>query len=296
MKAIVSGLINIETNVAVREFPIQYFPIDYPFFGVESSVGGVGYNIAKALTVLGDEVDFYSFTGDDLAARTIFSELERCRIDSSHIKKELQATPASVVLHDTTGRRQIYCDLKDIQDKSYRSGEVFQPADICILCNINFNRELLKTVKETGTRIATDVHVLSDLEDEYNRDFMEMADILFLSDERLPCEAEEFILRLADRYPSRVIVMGRGSKGVTYFDRTEGKVSTMPAVQLGNIVNTVGAGDALFSSFLHYYIAGREIRDALLRAQVFAALKIQSNGAANGFVTEETIERTLSTL
>ena len=52
MKILVSGLLNIETTVAVKEFPINYYPIDYPFFGVNSGVGGVGYNIAKALFVL----------------------------------------------------------------------------------------------------------------------------------------------------------------------------------------------------------------------------------------------------
>ena len=61
MKILVSGLLNIETTVSVRGFPIQYYPIDYPFFGVNSSVSGVGYNLAKALTVLGDSVSLFSW-------------------------------------------------------------------------------------------------------------------------------------------------------------------------------------------------------------------------------------------
>ena len=48
MKLFVSGLLNVETTVAVRDFPISYYPIDYPFFGIQSHVSGVGYNIAKA--------------------------------------------------------------------------------------------------------------------------------------------------------------------------------------------------------------------------------------------------------
>ena len=48
MKLFVSGLLNVETTVAVRGFPISYYPIDYPFFGIQSHVSGVGYNIAKA--------------------------------------------------------------------------------------------------------------------------------------------------------------------------------------------------------------------------------------------------------
>lgn len=49
MHILISGLVNVETSVKVRRFPIDYYPIDYPFFGVESHVAGVAYNIAKAL-------------------------------------------------------------------------------------------------------------------------------------------------------------------------------------------------------------------------------------------------------
>ena len=38
MKILVSGLLNIETTVAVKGFPIEYYPIDYPFFGINSNV------------------------------------------------------------------------------------------------------------------------------------------------------------------------------------------------------------------------------------------------------------------
>ena len=62
---LVSGLLNVETNVAVKGFPIPYYPIDYPFFGVTSNVSGVGCNIAKALTALGDKVTLLSFLGQD---------------------------------------------------------------------------------------------------------------------------------------------------------------------------------------------------------------------------------------
>lgn len=46
---LVSGLINTETTVRVRQFPVSYYPIDYPFFGVNTAVSGVAYNISKAL-------------------------------------------------------------------------------------------------------------------------------------------------------------------------------------------------------------------------------------------------------
>ena len=66
---LVAGLINIETTLQIEGFPLQYNPVNFPFFGVNSSVSGVGYNLAKALTVLGNEIQFLSIVGDDPAGR-----------------------------------------------------------------------------------------------------------------------------------------------------------------------------------------------------------------------------------
>ena len=38
---LVSGLVNTETTCRVRQFPINYYPVDYPFFGVSTAVSGV---------------------------------------------------------------------------------------------------------------------------------------------------------------------------------------------------------------------------------------------------------------
>ena len=118
MNFFVSGLVNIETTAAVRGFPISYYPIDYPFFGVGSTVSGVGYNITNALTVLGDSVSLHTLIGRDEEADRIFARMKKDGIDSSGVLQELDSTPASVVLYDPDGRRQIYCDLKNIQNQT----------------------------------------------------------------------------------------------------------------------------------------------------------------------------------
>ena len=39
-KILISGLVNVETTVPVRKFPVDYYPIDYPFFGINTAVSG----------------------------------------------------------------------------------------------------------------------------------------------------------------------------------------------------------------------------------------------------------------
>ena len=291
MNILVSGLVNTETTVRVRQFPVEYYPIDYPFFGVGTAVSGVAWNIALALKTLGDEVNLLSMTGSDFPAAYIRDEMKRAGISDAHLLPCLKETPASVVLYDGSGRRQIYCDLKDIQDTTRHFPEaVVRKADIVAACNINFNRPLLRMAKAMGKTIATDVHVLGNIWDSYNREFIEAADILFLSDESIGDDYSAFLLALADSCSASVIVLGRGSKGAAMYIRAENWIHELPAVHVGQVVNTVGAGDALFSAFIHYTAKGFAPLDALRRAQIFAAAKIRESGASRGFVTEDAIE------
>lgn len=291
---LISGLVNTETTVRVRHFPITYYPIDYPFFGVNTAVSGVAYNLAKALTTLGDHVKLLSMTGRDFTAEYIKNELTGIGVATGAIKPCLTQTPSSVVLYDENGMRQIYCDLKDIQETTYNfSAEDLQDIDLVAACNINFNRPLLHLAKSMGKTIATDVHVLSNIWDDYNRDFMANADILFLSDEGIGDGYYDFMMELEHTYNNAIIVLGRGSKGAAMYVRDENRFYELPAVHVGEVINTVGAGDALFSGFLHYYAKGMAPIDCLSRAQVFASAKIRVTGASNGFVTEEEVENFL---
>lgn len=292
MKILVSGLLNTETDVSVRQFPIQYYPIDYNFFGIDTFVGGVAFNIAKALTVLGDKVCLASLIGRDISANLIKNALQELSIDTKYVKANLKRTPNSAVLYDNEGKRQIYCDLKDIQETEYNfDRSMINDVDLVVACNINFNRSLLRIAKEEGKLIAIDVHVLYDVNDEFNSEFMKYADILFLSDENIGENYKEFIFQLAKTYKNKIIVMGRGAEGTVIYTRESDSVKAFPAFKTENVVNTVGAGDSLFSAFLHYYANGYEVYEALRRAQIFASHKITCNGASNGFLTEKEIDK-----
>ena len=293
---LVSGLLNIETTLKINRFPIEYYPIDYPFFGIKSTVSGVAMNIAKAEKSLGNDVTVLSFLGEDKEGERILQEVKELNINTRYILKELKESPTSIVLYDNEGKRQIYCDLKDIQDKLYNpinAEEAIEKCDIAAICNINFNRDLLKLAKIKNKIIATDVHVLSNVDDEYNRDFMEYSDILFLSDEGIEGDNVEFLSKLKDKYKMKILVLGQGKKGALIYIRDEDSFYSMESIETIKVVNTVGAGDSLFSAFINYYSKGFSPLESLKRAQIFASYKIGFNGAANGFITEEKVEELL---
>lgn len=293
-RILVSGLVNVETTLRVDAFPIPYFPVRYPFFGVASSVSGVGYNMAKALAVLGDEVRLLSLVGADLAGDMVRQALAADGLPAAHVVARMAHTAQSVILYDGDGRRQIHIDLKDVQEQTYpleRFVEAAAGCDLAVLCNVNFSRPLLRLGQERGLPIATDVHAIANLEDPYNADFMAAADVLFLSDEQLPEPPEDFARRAIERYGNEVVVVGLGSQGALLVTKAEGVVVRVPAVFTRPVVSTIGAGDALFSCFVHYYVRDRDPLGALQKAVVFASHKIGVPGAADGFLDEAGLER-----
>ena len=50
------------------------------------------------------------------------------------------------------------------------------------------------------------------------------------------------------------------------------------------VVNTIGAGDALFAAFLHGYVSHGDPLQAMRQAVAFAGYKIGESGAAEGFL------------
>ncbi len=287
MTILVSGLINIETTLKVDSFPIEYRPVRYPFFGIRSTVSGVGYNVAKALTTLGEEVRFLSMIGKD-SGRTLTREaLQADNIPRDYVLETLDSTPQSVILYDDSGRRAINTDLKDVQKRPYPL-VIFEKAlegvSLAALCNINFSRPMLAKAKTAGIPIATDVHTISDPDDEYNRDFMAAADILFMSDESLPCAPEDWAHKIQNRYGNEIIVIGLGAEGALLSVRSDNFMERVPAMKLRRVVNTIGAGDALFSAFVHTYSHTHDPYTSIKKATIFASHKIGETGAAEGFL------------
>ncbi|MDR0909301.1 MAG: carbohydrate kinase family protein [Spirochaetaceae bacterium] len=291
MKVLVSGLITIETTASIDAFPIPYSPVEYRFNGVSTSVSGVGYNLIKAFTTLGTEVLPLSIIGKDMYQNIIIQKLKDISTETTFVLPTLNEICQSVILFDSE-KRKILLDLKDIQEKEYpRPEKVLEYADskqidLAVCCNINFSRVLLKPLKEKGIPIATDLHAISDINDEYNADFMAYSDILFLSNANIQGREEVFLNGLINKYQHQIIVIGMGEAGSMLYVRTDNAIKRIPAVHTRPVVNTIGAGDALFASFLHFHLKSADPYSSIEKAALFASWKIGENGGAKGFLSE----------
>lgn len=288
---LVAGLINIETTLRIDSFPIDYQPVRYAFDAIQSSVSGVGFNIAKALTTLGHNVRLLSLIGDDAAGSLIRAVLDAEGIATEHVLPVLPATPQSVILYDASGQRMINTDLKSIQETPYPTDAItamtWKNIDLAVLANINFSRPLLAAAKAAGIPIATDIHTISDIHDTYNADYMRAADILFMSDSGLPVAPDAWVEQLWSAYETPIIGIGMGAEGAYLALEDTRSTYTVPAQTVREVINTVGAGDALFSAFVHGYLVDENPMLAMKKAVLFASHKIGASSGSEGFLTAE---------
>jgi ribokinase len=290
----VAGLTNIETTLQVDGFPIDYTPATYAFFGVNSSVSAVGYNVALALTALGSQVRLATIVGRDILGAMVLQTLDAAGIDCAYVQRQMEQTAQSVIMFDPAGRRRISTDLKDIQQQVYPPAQALAGLDGCdlaVLCNINFARPLLAEARARGIPIATDLHVLTSLDDAYSQDWLRSAAIIFQSGEQLPCSPEDWAAQIMARFSPQIVVIGLGDAGSLLALRDREQMRRVPAVYTRPVVNTVGAGDALFAAFVHFYSLLGDAEAALKRATVFASYKIGSTGGAEGYLGRADFEQ-----
>lgn len=293
-KILVAGLVNIETTVKVDSLPLEYVPIQYNFHGIHSETSGGGFNIAKALSILGDDVELFSMIGRDNEGEYIKKNIELNNIKTDDLLPLLNTSPQSVVLYDEEGKRQIFCDLKGIQEKSFdikMYDKEMKKSDLAVLGNVNFSRPFLQLTKDAGKLIATHVHDLDSIDDKFNTEFMEYANILFLSNNKARADIEDFVKEIGAKYNNEIIVAGLGSKGAVLYNKKDGFIGRFPAVKTRQIISTVGAGDSMFSAFLHFYLKTKNPYYSIKNAILFASYKIGTASSANGFLTEEQLEQ-----
>jgi acarbose 7IV-phosphotransferase len=233
---------------------------------------------------LGASVQLCTFIGTDALGRVAQSQLEVHK--AKLFLEPLPQHPQSVILIDQNGQRAILTDLKDIQDRQMPSTTLqaaLEGAEAALVCNINFARPALHLAKAQSIPVYTDLHAIADLENPYDQEFLQNADVVFFSGERLPAPTEtafEAFRRFAN---IKTIVVGVGAQGAWLLER--GQLAHLePSIPNPNLQSTIGAGDALFSSFAFFHRRLGDSRMALAKAVRFASHKLGFVGGATGFL------------
>ncbi len=294
-KFMVAGFVQHETIVKVDALPVPFRQFESTPDLINTGIGGTGFNEAMALSWLGNEVDFMSMVARSMPRRQIMAYLQINNVDlkTDYVLPMLDGMPTSVVLY-CKGQKQTFEDVKDIRTVDY-DYEIFekqiQDKDMVLISNCNFCRPLIELSKKYNKPLAVNVRSMRAEKIEQKKDFLAAADILYISDDDLDSEPYDCINECREKYDPEIIVLGIGAKGVILYTKEDNSILEYKTVKTNEVVNTVGAGNAMFSAFLHYYVKTGDAKAAIKNALLFASYKIGFVGSSNGFMTEEQIEQ-----
>ncbi|MDX2175525.1 MAG: carbohydrate kinase family protein [Candidatus Sumerlaeia bacterium] len=291
---IVAGITNIETSLAVEGFPVDYAKSRFVFHGVRDRIGGVGYNVGRALAHLGARVELATMLGRDRFGAMLEGELRATPgLGCAGVLRAQERTLRSVIAVDPAGRGAMFTDLKDSQETAYpRSAlqALLPGAGILHASNINWAYDLALAAKEAGVRVCTDVQAIGSLDEPYNTRFLHAADIVLFSGENLRVDAAAAVRRLWDDFDVRLAVCTLGAEGALLGDRSERVVRHFPAVPLRAPRNVTGAGDAFAAGFLAALQGSHTPEEAVLRGQLVAGYRIGEEGDDHGLPPRELLE------
>ncbi|MFB4296494.1 carbohydrate kinase family protein [Actinomadura sp. NTSP31] len=271
---VVAGVVSLYVSAAVGEFPVRYAPSRRPGW-MEAGVSGAAGHIARVQRMLGDDVRLCAPVGRDAAGLLIRGELGRLGLAGPGIV-DSPASCLGLVLVGPGGRRMGLPHLAPADRIAYPFellAEQARGADMAVLTNARFVRPLVPRAAGLAVPIAVDVHRIADPADEYDRPWLEHADVVFCSHERIG-EPRAWIAALFARHRRcRMVGVGRGPRGALLGLR-DGTLIAVEAVTPGAPVNTSGAGDALFATFLHVLLDTGDPVAALRSGVVHAGWKI----------------------
>ncbi|WP_431934043.1 carbohydrate kinase family protein [Nonomuraea jabiensis] len=272
---VVAGVTSLYMAMPVADFPLPYERQQFPEW-MRAEVSGAACHIAGTLHTLGDEVRLCTLVGEDLAGEAINLSLRARGLWGPGVATAPRSS-LGVVLVAPNGQRSGHPYVAAVNAVEYPV-EVFRRlvhgADLAVLTNTAFVRPLLGCARDEGVPIAVDVHLITDVDDAYNRPWLEVADVIFCSHERLPCPPRQWVAKIFQRYPACAIAaVGHSERGCV-MGLADGTLVEVAAVAPRGVASTAGAGDALFASFVHSWLATRNPVAALEDAVLHAGWKI----------------------
>lgn len=238
------------------------------------TIGATGSGKALALNQPGMTVTLHGMVGEDR-----YGESVRDYLQQQGITFLSDTDPAGTVRHvnllNAKGERiSIYVNtgtFEPVLDLA-RLERLIPQQDVVILNIINYCRHLIPTVKQSGKKLWCDIHDY-DGHNAYHQDFIQAADVLFLSSDALP-DYRAFMQQMIDSGKD-LVVCTHGRQGATALT-ADGQWLTIPALLAYPLVDSSGAGDHFFAGVLYGQLQGADLQRSLRYGAITAGLCIAS--------------------
>jgi fructokinase len=261
-------------------------------------LGGSPTNVAVNASRLGLKSVLVASCGQDGLGDYVVRKLKSNNVITSQIRKS-ESAPTSVIFvskstetPDFIPYRQADCEIYENQlpDEIIADAKIFHTT--CFALSKNPARETIlnraKKAKELGLQLSIDINfserIWPNREEakEVLREYLQNDPLVKLSEDdcyRLFAEvkSEDYIFEYFHNLGATTICLTKGKNGVVVSDLKEGLLF-QKAMQIDEIKDTTGAGDAFWTGFLYAQIEQKSLNESITIAQKLAAIKLQNVG------------------
>jgi fructokinase len=256
----------------------------------EKILGGAPFNVAWHLQAFGQQPRFVSRVGEDEPGRAIRQAMTAWGMDTEGLQQDAEHATGQVQVSLIQGEPSY--DIVDGVAYDFIQADPLdlQPCSMLYHGSLGLRREgsqqALEQIKSSQSPV---VFMDVNLRDPWWRreqvlEWVAQADWVKLNDEELErlqegegdlnTRAGEFL----QRHGLAGLVVTRGSKGATLLQREQSVIEVAPVKAL-QVIDTVGAGDALASVLLLGLMQKWPMQETLERAQHFASAVVGQRGA-----------------
>ena len=261
-------------------------------------LGGSPTNVAMNAARLGLKSALISTVGRDGLGDYILDKLNSAGIITSQINRIANKSTSVILISKSTNTPEFIsyrdADFHIIEDQL--STEVIANSKIfhttCFALSKNPARStILKKAKEAsklGCQLSIDLNYSNKVWE--NKEDAIQAITTYCSLNPLIKISEDDSFRLFDKnithqeifnyfhnLGAETVCLTLGSKGVKLSKKNQ-EIIELPAIEVKQVIDTTGAGDAFWSGFLYAYIQKKSLHDCIQSALKLAALKLQNVG------------------
>lgn len=274
-------------------------------------VAGAELNVATGLARLGLKVGWVSRVGHDSFGRFIIKSLEKEGIDAQgvtqdgryatgfQLKSKVENGTDPIVEYFRKGSAASHLGMEDYHEAYFSSARHLHLSGVAAALSAS-SYELLahtaRTMKAQGKTISFDPNLRPVLWNSEAEMVEKLNRLAFQADWVLPGLKEGMILTgqqtpegIADfylRHGVKAVIVKTGADGAWY-KAANGEQGCVAPVKVGNVVDTVGAGDGFAVGVISALLEGHSLHQAVTRGNKIGALAIQVQGDSEGLPTRE---------
>ena len=272
--------------------------------GYSMAVAGAEFNVAVGLARLNLPVTYLTRLGEDPFGQKIVRTLQRNGIGSEFVSfSKERSTGFMLKSKVSTGDPKIFYFRKGSAASTLSKEDVdrmdFSGYGFVHLTGIfpalsESTKEasfyLIKKAREHGLTVSFDPNLRPQLWPDTETMVQTLNEFAALSDYVLPGEAEGELL-CGDRDPRKIgrFYLARGAKAVVTkmgsrgaYLMTEQDQELVPGFSIEKVVDTVGAGDGFAAGILSALMEGKNLYEAVRRANAVGAIQVTSIGDNDG--------------